>query len=393
VTATVSLFGAPAQVTVPDEPLVVVAEIAGLAAAAALATAVVALIYRWYVREPVPSNVARLLGLTAVAAILNTTTAFGQVLGGAEGPLSLSAVVFNTTAFLAGALAAPLGRLLGDRTAAALAVAAGAVEVDAEVGRLVQAVGGLSVVELPESSRSIGDVDGYEPVARETKRALAGRTFLFPRRLRVGDLQERLSARLRTDYEVGYVDVELEPDGTVTYLALGRHPVGLGHSLPPETAAVAVRADPPNGAGPGDVVRVWRDPPEGDPERVCLAEVRGVAEDTVTLAVGESIASTLAGGRYRLVTLPYTRSAERSFLGLLAGSDTTLSTATVERAADDDTLPATVLAVETDDTVRLATPQETFPVGATLYLLGTPEAIRRSKERVTAEESGVETTD
>jgi len=131
-------------------------------------------------------------------------------------------------------------------------------------------------------------------VTAETRRELAGKTFIFPRRLTVEELEERVAARLKDDYEVGYVDVELARDGTVSYLALGRRTAGVGPTLPPGTAAVAVTADPPNAAAAGDLVQVWRT--DGDrPKPVTTAELRAVHDDTVTLSLDEYDAQSLAG--------------------------------------------------------------------------------------------------
>lgn len=325
------------------------ANVVGLGVLAAAVAAVVAAIYRWIVADAAPRGVTTLLGLCAVALVLNTTAAFGQVLTGVDDPLALATVGFNGAAFVVATLLAPVGRRAGDRVAVAVAAVTGAVEVDAEVGRLVKTVGRVVVVTLPDHVREIDDVVGYEPVSAETKAALTGKTFLFPRRLRVGDLQERLATRLRDDYDVGVVDVTVDAAGTVTYLAVGRQPVGLGQSLPPETAAVAVRADPANAASAGDLVQLWELPGETDaergddgaassPTRVATGEVRAVVGDVVTLVVDETVASRVAGGRYRLVTLPYDPPADREFVALASAADETLTTLVVGdgREADPD---------------------------------------------------------
>ena len=390
--------------------------VAGLSLLAVVVAAVVAAGYRWTVADSVPRGIATLAGLSAVALALNTTAAFGQVLAGADGPLALAAVGFNGAAFVAAGLLAPVGRLLGDRAAVGLAAVTGAVEVDAEVGRLVRAVGRVVVVTLPEHAREIGDVEGYEPVARETKAELAGRTFLFPRRLRVGDLQDRLATRLRDDYGVGVADVTVDPDGTVTHLAVGRGPVGLGQTLPPETAAVAVRADPGNAAGPGDLVQVWTtaattpsdeedatDAPgaerdaaagsdvaatgDGDatgdtaaPERVTTAEVRATAGDVVTLAVDETVAPRLAGGRFRLVTLPHDPPADRAFVALAGAADATLTSLVVgDVAVTPADCPARVLAVFTDGDATLPPfADDPLAPGDRVIVWGSPAAIRET---------------
>ena len=53
------------------------AQLLGVAIAAGGASALTALVYRWYVRERVQTGVAVLFGLTVVVLYLGTTTALG----------------------------------------------------------------------------------------------------------------------------------------------------------------------------------------------------------------------------------------------------------------------------------------------------------------------------
>ncbi|MFC7196712.1 hypothetical protein ACFQL4_22155 [Halosimplex aquaticum] len=126
-------------------------------------------------------------------------------------------------------LATRIGTGIGDRIGSDLTVATGERAVEAEVGRLVQAVGRVITVELPEE---VEDVVGYDPVPDQTKDDLAGKTFVFPRRLTVEELRDRLVTRLKADYAVGHVDIELADDGTVEFLAVGSRAAGIGPTLP-----------------------------------------------------------------------------------------------------------------------------------------------------------------
>jgi len=137
----------------------------------------------------------------------------------------------------------------------------------------------VTTVELPED---VADIVGYDPVTEETKETLAGRRFLFPRRLTKAELRERLVARLKTDYGVGHVDVEFGDDGSVEFLAVGTRAAGIGPTLPPATNAVAIRADPAHAASAGDLVQVWGD--RSDETRPD-GELRGIAGDVVTVAI------------------------------------------------------------------------------------------------------------
>ncbi|MFC7026412.1 hypothetical protein ACFQH8_00440 [Halomicroarcula sp. GCM10025710] len=134
----------------------------------------------------------------------------------------------------------------------------GGRDIDADVSEIVQTVGRVTSVKLPEE---IDDIVGYDPMPEAIKDDLANRRFLFPRRLTRDELRSRLVSRLKTDYGVGHVDLDLADDGSVTYLAVGSRAAGIGPTLPPSTNAVAIRADPANAASAGDLVQVWETDP------------------------------------------------------------------------------------------------------------------------------------
>jgi hypothetical protein len=347
-----------------------------------LVAAVVAAGYRWYTRQRVPLGPPLIFGLAVVAVYLNTVGLFGDVLGAASAPLfRLDAVVVNVVSLGVATAAAPAGRVAGDRLATDVFAVAGARDIDAEVSRVVQSVGRVVSVDLPDPE-DIGDIEGYDPVATETKAELGGQTLLFPRRLAVAELRDRLVTRIKEDYGVGHVDVELDDDGAVSYLAVGRRVAGIGPTLGPGAVAVAVRADPPADAGPGDVVQVWR---TGPAERVCTAELRATAGDVVTLAVDDADAARLdASTTYRLVTLPADPGVEREFAGLLRAADETMGVVTVGEGSELvgeplGSLDVTVVAVRPAADAVDAIPSRRRELGAgdVLYAVARPEAIRR----------------
>ena len=263
---------------------------------------------------------------------------------------------------------------------------AGARELDVEVSRIVRSVGRITDVTLPEDADDIADMEGYDPVAPATKAALAGKTLIFPRRLTVAELEERLVTRLQDDYDVGHVDVELAADGTVAYLALGSRVTGIGPTLAPGTVAVAVRADPANAASPGDRVQVWRTGESA--ERLLTAELRAHVDDVATLAVAEEEAVRLeADETYRLVTLPAEPQAEREFASLLRAADETMYVVRVAEGSDlvgaaVEGLDATVVAVEgADGSVDDLPDDRTLAVGDAVYVVSRPETYRRLDAR------------
>lgn len=364
----------------PDGLVRPIARVIGLALFAGGITALLALAYRWYTRERLPVGLALLAGLGTVAVYLNTTAALGTVIGGSDGLLDLDVAVQNVATFGVTGLVAIGGSRLGHRLAGVVSVASGAREFDAEVGRVVTAVGRAIAVELPEE---IEDIEGYDPVPAETKAAIAGKTLLFPRRLTVGELRDRIVTRLMEDHGVGRVNLDLAADGTVSYLALGSRAAGIGPTLAPGTVAIAIRADPSFSAGSGDVVQVWRG---GDtPVRVATATVRAKQGEIVTIALDAADAGKLdTTERYRLVTLPAERRVDREFAGLLRAAEETFDVTTIGARSSLVGIPVgaldtTVIAVRpAGGTIEAIPPRDRrLDAGDTVYVIAGPESIRR----------------
>jgi len=374
VTAAVDVgFARPRQAAVT---LVTFAVLAVLVAGSA------ALAYRWYFRTEIPEGVTGLLGVAVVALYLNTTSLGSVAIGDNPALLAPESVFFNLVSLGVAAVMAPVGRYAGDRLAVDVFALSGAKQLDGELSGIVRAVGRFTAVTLP-SDDEIGDMDTYDPVSPEKKAELAETTLLFPRKISEEELRQRLVSRLKEEYGVGYVDVDLDADGGVEYFAVGSRAAGLGPTLAPGSAAVAVAADPPNNATVGDTVQLWRDDPE--PKRVATGELRGVAGDAVTLVLDESDAERLTDeGGYRIVTLPAEPQADREFASLLRNADETMASVTVEAGSDLD--GSTVGDVDT--VVAAVRPKEgsvqpipsrayAFSAGDLVYLVGRPDAIRR----------------
>lgn len=352
---------------------------------AGLVSFLVAALYRWYFRQTANAILGPFGGVSAVALYLNTKTALASVIASKTALFDPKTAVFNVAAFaLAFAVGFPAAKA-GDRFAVEVFAFAGTRELDGDVSALVKAVGRVVAVEIPDE---IDDVEGYDPVPEETKDEMRNKTLLFPRKLTVADLEARVSARLRDDYDVGYVDVDLGESGAVQYLAVGTRLAGVGPTLGPGMAAAAVTADPPNAASPGDVVQVWTTDPE--PDRVATGELRGVAGDTVTLALDAAEAERIAGGDYRLLTLPNDPSAERQFASVLRGADETMVTVTVREGsalagATVGDVGATVAAVRPPDAAVEPIPKRAraLAVGDVLYLVARPDVARDVEARAT----------
>jgi hypothetical protein len=364
--------------------------VAGFAVVAAVVAGVAALVHRWYTRVAVPPGVTVLLGLAAVALYLNTTTALQQVIGGGGQRLfGVGDVLRNVVTFSVAALATPVGRAAGDHVATDLFAVTGGRELEGEVSRVVRSVGGVTAITVPER---IDDVDAYDAVDAEVKETLAGKTLLFPGRLTATELRDRFVTRLRTDYGVGVVDVEFSDRGEIEYLALGSRVAGIGPTVAPGNAVVALRADPPQDASAGDVVQVWRRPP--NPERVARGELRATAGDVATLVVDESAVDAFdPDEQYRLVTLPVSDRAtgDREFASLLGSADETMAVVRIEPGSELDGAPVedvetTVVAVRpAAGTVEAIPPRSrTLDAGVQVYVVGRPDAIRRLERRAAA---------
>lgn len=356
----------------------------GMAVLSGGVAAAAAFVHRAYTRGVLADGVALLVALSAVAVYLNAATALGQVVQGVTRPLAANVVAFNVAALVVGGVAAPVGKRLGDRLATDLFTVAGVTELQSEVSDFARTVGRARTLTLPDAA-DVDTVEGYDPVPEATVDRLGGRTFVFPRRSNAEALRTGLVTRLKDEHGVGYVDAEIDPAaGEVTYLALGDRRAGLGPTLAPGAAAVAVHADPPYGARPGDAVQLWASDSTGEPERLATGEVRAAAEDTVTLVVDAQDASSLAGRACRLVTLPTTARPERDFAALLRAADETMRAVRIESGSPlvdqpVGALDVTVVAVGSPDGGVVPTPSRRRSIAAdeTVYAVGTPSSLRR----------------
>lgn len=350
--------------------------------AGAVAT-VVAFVFQWYAHEQIAEGVAILLGLSSIAIVLNTTAALGLAISGEEEAIEAEAV-FTLAAFAVGTATSDIGRRLGDLLGTRFAQAGRLpTRLDTEVGQLVKAKGRVIRVTIPET---INDIEGYDPVTANKKTAIAGETLLFPRRITTNELRARVVDRLKTDYDVGHVDLDIDETGTIEYLAVGARAAGIGPTIDAGSAAIAIRADPAFAASPGDRVEIWQT--TGEPRRVTRGELRATAGDTVTVVVDrEDIDSLLREGPYKLVTTGAGSSADREFAALLRSADETMSAITVEASGDLDGIPVgeldvTVAAVRNQNDID-AIPErsQSLAVGDVVYAVGRPDQLRRVEAR------------
>ncbi len=371
--------------------LVDAARLIVLVVTAAAVGAAAGIVHRWYTADRVPDGLSVLVGLSVVAIYLNTAGALSEVIGGQLELLAVETAIFNTVTFFVAGVSAAAGGRIGDRIGVGLFAVSGAKSVDADVSRIVRTVGRVTTVRLPDE---IEDIDGYDPVDPATKEKLVGHTLVFPKRLTLEELRTRFIDRLRTDYGVGHVDVEFDDDATVEYLAVGGRESGIGATLPPGSAALAIRADPPNNASPGDLVQVWTEGDPADdthPKRVMNAEVRGTADDIVTLAVDEPDAIRLdTDRRYRLVALPVEPRTDREFAAQLRTAAETMGvvrvsegSALVDRAVGDVDIAVVAIGTAGGDIEAIPSPDRRLTAGETIYAVGRPDRLRKLESEST----------
>lgn len=369
----------------------VVADLLGYALVAAVAAGVVSLVFRWYFKEQASKGVAALAGVAAVAALLNAEKLTGVIDPNTAAVLfDLDEVLTNVAVIAVAVAASVAGWRAGDTVATNVFAVTGVRELEGEVSRVVRSVGRVTAVTLPEE---VGDMDEHDLVSVEKKTEMAGKTLLFPRRLTVDELRDRLAARLKDDYGVGYVDVEVTEGGTVEYLAVGSRMAGIGPTLTPGAAAVAVEADPATSASPGDLVQVWTD--AAPPQRVVTAELRATSGDVATLAVDAADATKLdSSASYRLLTLPTEPQTEREFASLLRAAEETMGVVTVEEGSvlvgqTVGDVDPTIAAVRPGGGTVEALPRRSRPLapGDALYVIARPEGLRKLETEAQAQPS------
>lgn len=338
----------------------------------------VAFVYREETLGPVPMGAGVLLGVALPAVWLNIESVVAETLVGSTGILHEATSVYLLGVFFVSAVAAEGGRRVGDHLACEVYDVT-RIDAGGEAADLVRSAGHVVAIEVPDP---VGDATGYPPVDPAVKTDLAGTEFLFPRRLAADERRERLRTRIEEDYGVGHVEIETDETGAITHLAVGDSRRGIGPSLPPETAAVALRADPSPDASVGDPVEVWAggDGPEGV---LASGTLLATAGDVATVVVDAADTGVFdADGTYRLVTRPGEPNDAHDLVSVLRANEETVTA--VEVAADDALdgefagwLPATVPVIERDgEAIPFPLDRETLQPGDTAYVLGTPAEIR-----------------
>ncbi|QLK24941.1 TrkA C-terminal domain-containing protein [Natrinema zhouii] len=123
--------------------------------------------------------------------------------------------------------------------------------LSADVVELVGSVGQVTVRPTGE----IHDMEGYPPLSPSLRQALKAGSWRLPADLPLSELEARLEERLRTDHDLGDVDVAIDEQGRATIVAAP--PSGsLSRRVPAGKRAVTIATLVPTGVAQGDEVTV-----------------------------------------------------------------------------------------------------------------------------------------
>jgi hypothetical protein len=137
---------------------------------------------------------------------------------------------------------------------------------------VVELVGGRGQVRISVAGE-VGDLEGYPPLPAGLRESIGAETWTFPADLPLIELESRVEAALRTEYDLVEVSVTLDERGRAT-IAAAPPTSGVSKDLDPGERAVSVEALVPTGAARGDEVTVTADGERYD------ARLLGVVEPT-----------------------------------------------------------------------------------------------------------------
>ncbi|WP_137288051.1 hypothetical protein [Natronorubrum halophilum] len=366
--------------------------ILGYGLLAGIGVLAVAFAYRALTVRELPIGPAALVGLALPTGWLSAEAIrHGEVI--ADSPLiHYTSGTFFLGVLFAGTVAASGGHRLGDRLACG-AYEIAKLDAGGQIADLVRSAGLAITVTLPPS---VDDAEGYPPVDDSVKRELAGKELRLPSGLSIAERRSRVTARIESDYGLGYVRVELAEDGTVSTIIVGDRRTGISPSLGPNRAAVAISGPSLPTASAGDPVDVWTC---GDSSRlVATGRLRASAGPVTTLIVDAEDADAFERGeRYQLTTRPETRSDANALASAVRSADETVVAIAVEDGGTLESefvgwVPGTVLAIDRGTAV-LSLPAEKVPLeaGDTVYVFGTPlelESLSTGLEAQPASDAG-----
>lgn len=122
---------------------------------------------------------------------------------------------------------------------------------------VVELVGGYGRVRVTVTGEVV-DMEGYPPLPTETRQAIRDGDWTFPAELSVGELENRFAERLRTEFDLSDVSVQVDERANATVVAAP--PLsGLSKRIPAGHRAISVDTLVPTGLGRGDEVDLVTD--------------------------------------------------------------------------------------------------------------------------------------
>lgn len=276
----------------------------------------------------------------------------------------------------------------------------------------------------------VADMEGYPPLSDDLRGVIRDSEWTFPADLRVSEIEERLAERLRTELDLGDVNVTVDEGGRAAVVAAPPFS-GLSKRVPDGKRAVSVDALVPTGLARNDEVtlitpdaqvrgtvlsansRTTTEPgpspgtetasdesdDEEDGERTVPQPVRAPTttggEGRVTVAVTRTDAGPLVRAdrarvvvesrgvrrEYELVSL--LRRAGRRFRRVTVGAGGPLDGTPLGVASSREQFGVAVMAVNDGSAWRLAPDGETeLSVGDQLFAVGTRERLDAFEEAV-----------
>jgi len=122
---------------------------------------------------------------------------------------------------------------------------------------VVELVGSRGQVRISVAGE-VGDLEGYPPLPAALRESVSAETWTFPADLPLIELESRVEAALRTEYDLVEVSVTLDERGRAT-VAAAPPTSGISKALDSGERAVSVEALVPTGAARGDEVTVVAD--------------------------------------------------------------------------------------------------------------------------------------
>ncbi|WP_256305765.1 potassium channel family protein [Halobellus litoreus] len=197
---------------------------------------------------------------------------------------------------------------------------------------VVELVGGRGQVKITVVG-DVGDLEGYPPLPAALREAIRAETWTFPADLPLVELESRVAAALRTEYDLVEVSVTLDERARATVSA-APPTSGLSKHLKPGERAVSVDGLVPTGAARGDEVAALADGERFDARLLGVVEDGEAASAATAVDAGtppiaepdggesaesranaaETTASTATGGPAR-VTLALARQPATTLLG------------------------------------------------------------------------------